>query len=63
MDAEPAVALWLHRNQLDYGQPAIPLCQASLDWWFDNADDAPELEPVRVFWLDGSRVLGEVPSR
>lgn len=63
MDAEPAVAIWLHENQLEYGQPGIPLCQASLDWWFDNADDAPELEPIQVFWLDGSRVLGEVTSR
>lgn len=63
MDAEPAVAIWLHQNQLDYGQPGMPLCQKSLDYWFDNADDAPELEPVQVLWLDGSRVLGEVPVR
>lgn len=59
----PAVAMWLHQNQLDYGQPAIPLCQASLDRWFDNADYAPELEPIQVLWLDGSRVLEEVPVR
>lgn len=52
--------MWLHENQVDYGQPAIPLCQASLDRWFDNADDAPELEPLLVTWLDGSRVLGKM---
>lgn len=56
----PAAVMWLHENQVDYGQPAIPLCQASLDRWFDNADDAPELEPLLVTWLDGSRVLGKM---
>lgn len=56
----PAVATWLHQNQVDYDQPALPLCQASLDRWFDNADDAPELEPLLVTWLDGSRTLGKL---
>lgn len=60
---EPAVAFWLHQTQLDCGAPALPLCQRSLDRWFDRADDDPELEPIQVFWLDGSRVLGKVSVR
>lgn len=63
VDAEPAVALWLHENQIDYQRGGLPLCQKSLDAWFDNADDDPDLEPLQVLWLDGSRVLGEVSTR
>lgn len=54
----PAVAIWTYRVNEFTGEVVITgLCQTSLDHWFDNADDDPDLEPVRVEWLDGSRVL------
>lgn len=47
-----AIARWTHRpGVVDY------VCQSTLDYWFDNADDDPELEPTAVEWLDGSRQL------
>jgi hypothetical protein len=51
---ESAVAEWV--------QPWLPmrthpLCQEHLDFWFQISDDNPNMEPVRVTWLDGSREL------
>jgi hypothetical protein len=48
----PAVALWTGPTGNVTG-----LCQTSMDNWLDNADDDPSLEPARVEWIDGRRVL------
>lgn len=43
---EPAVAWWKTGNGA-----FTRLCQACLDYWFDNADDDPSLEPVAWGWF------------
>lgn len=48
-----AVAIWTH----GLSRNSTPVCQSCLDFWFDNADDDPDLEPREVHWLDGSRTL------
>ena len=49
----PAIARWTHPNTraVDY------VCQSTLDYWFDNADEDPFMEPTDVRWLDGTRHL------
>ena len=42
----PAVARWTHRPGV-----VVYVCQSTLDNWFDNADDDPEMEPYAVEWL------------
>lgn len=52
---EPAAAWWRGRNG-----NFTRLCQPCLDYWFDNADDDPDLEPAAWGWLykgaDGQRI-------
>lgn len=45
-DERPPVARWICRNG-----NIVRLCQPCLDWWFDNADDDPDLEPLAWTWI------------
>jgi hypothetical protein len=47
-----AVAVWMHLNF------TASVCESCLNHWLDNADDDPELEPLGIKWLDGSRSYG-----
>lgn len=43
----PVVALWT----TGFGN-TLRLCQLHLDYWLDNADDDPDLEPVALVFVD-----------
>jgi hypothetical protein len=47
-----AVAVWTAQSGLEF-----TVCQHHLDEFLDQCDDQVDLEPVRLAWLDDSRVL------
>lgn len=53
----PSAAIWESPNT----HCRSPLCGSHVDSWFDVCDDDPDLEPVSVRWLDGSRALVGAP--
>ncbi len=38
------------------------LCASHADDWFDNADDDPAMEPIRVTWANSDRTLHRAPE-
>lgn len=53
----PAVARWTCGNG-----NVVPLCQACLDCWLDNADNDPDLEPAKWRWVAAARPALPNPS-
>lgn len=41
-----AFAVWLPR----WNDAQLSLCKKCLDYWLDNADDDPDLEPKEIRW-------------
>lgn len=53
----PESVVWCY-GYSDHGSfLSTPVCQSCLDLWLDAADDNPALEPLSIWWRDGSRLL------
>jgi hypothetical protein len=48
----PAAVVWTSQTCV-----VSVLCEGHLDIWLDNADDYPNLEPLKVEWLFEARTL------